>query len=135
MVVDDNMDVDRALRLLKVQKVPSGVHLVKCTWLSLCISEKKLLDVGTYSLLSPMRSATWNYINAFFRNLLFLPNVKKYVGNKLFCPFRESEMGHEDIPCEKPRAENTAETASKKQDQVMQEKPTHVVLNQHIPQT
>lgn len=58
VVVDDNMDVDRALRLLKVQKVPSGVHLVKCTWLSLCISEKKLLDVGTYSLLSPMRSVT-----------------------------------------------------------------------------
>lgn len=43
-------------------------------------------------------------------------------------------MGHEDIPCEKPRAENTAETASKKHDQVMQEKPTNVVLNQHIPQ-
>lgn len=127
------MDVDRALRLMKVQNVPSGVHLVKCTWLSLCISEKKLLDVGTYTLLSPMRSVTLSNINAFFRNLLFLPNVKKYFGNKLFCPFRESEMGREDIPCEKPRAENTAVTAPEKHDQVMQEKPTNVVLNQYIP--
>lgn len=58
VVVDDNMDVDRALRLLKVHNVPSGVHLVKCTWLSLCISGKKLLDVGGYTLLSPMRSVT-----------------------------------------------------------------------------
>lgn len=58
IVVDDNMDVDRAVRLMKVPCVPPGVHLVKCTWLSLCISEKKLLDVGRYSLLSPMGSVT-----------------------------------------------------------------------------
>ncbi|XP_003972614.2 DNA polymerase lambda [Takifugu rubripes] len=57
VIVDDNMDVDRAVRLLKVPCVPPGVHLVKCTWLSMCISEKKLLDVGRYSLLSPMRES------------------------------------------------------------------------------
>lgn len=127
VVVDDNMDVDRALRLLKVRNVPSGVHLVQCTWLSLCISEKKLLDVGRHTLLSPMRSVTLSYINEFVRNLMFLPNVKKYFGDKLFCLFRESEMGHEDIPCQKPTAENTAKTASDKRDQVMQEQPTNVV--------
>lgn len=55
VVVDDNMDMDRALRLLKVDRMPSGVQLVKCTWLSLCISEKQLLDVARYSLLSPER--------------------------------------------------------------------------------
>lgn len=55
VVVDDNMDMDRALRLLKVACMPSGVQLVKCTWLSLCISEKQLLDVASYSLLIPQR--------------------------------------------------------------------------------
>lgn len=57
VVVDDNMDVDRALRLLKVDCIPSGVKLVKCIWLSLCISEKKLLDVASYSLLLPERES------------------------------------------------------------------------------
>uniref|UniRef100_A0A3P8U195 DNA polymerase lambda n=1 Tax=Amphiprion percula TaxID=161767 RepID=A0A3P8U195_AMPPE len=52
VVVDDNMDCDRALRLLKVDCMPPGVQLVKCTWLSLCISEKQLLDEDNYSLLS-----------------------------------------------------------------------------------
>ncbi|XP_071360977.1 DNA polymerase lambda [Trachinotus anak] len=55
VVVDDNMVSDRALRLLKVDCMPSGVQLVKCTWLSLCISEKQLLDVTSYSLLLPKR--------------------------------------------------------------------------------
>lgn len=55
VVVDDNMDLDRALRLLKVDCMPSGVHLVKCTWLSLCISQKRLLDVDEHSLLPPSR--------------------------------------------------------------------------------
>lgn len=77
VIVDDNMDVDRAMRLMKVHCVPPGVHLVKCSWLSLCISEKKLLDVGSYSLLSPMRSITETTFMIFVRNLMFFPNVKK----------------------------------------------------------
>ncbi|XP_041840091.1 DNA polymerase lambda [Melanotaenia boesemani] len=57
VVVDDGMDSDRALRLLKVDCMPSGVQLVKCTWLSLCISEKNLVDVNSYSLLPKRDSA------------------------------------------------------------------------------
>ncbi|XP_029290923.1 DNA polymerase lambda [Cottoperca gobio] len=57
VVVDDNMDRDRALRLLKLDCMPSGVQLVKCNWLSLCISEKQLLDVDSYSLLLPKRES------------------------------------------------------------------------------
>nr|WKN12662.1 PolL [Cryptopsaras couesii] len=57
VVVDDGMDLDRALRLLKVDCLPSGVQLVKCTWLSMCISEKRLLDVARYSLLLPKRES------------------------------------------------------------------------------
>ncbi|XP_068445102.1 DNA polymerase lambda-like [Clinocottus analis] len=57
VVVDDNMNRDRALRLLKVDCMPPGVKLVKCIWLSLCISEKQLLDVDDYSLLLPKRES------------------------------------------------------------------------------
>ncbi|KAL1005887.1 hypothetical protein UPYG_G00065170 [Umbra pygmaea] len=53
VVVDDSMDRDRAQRLLKVDTLPPAVHLVKCTWLSTCISQKKLLETGAYSLLNP----------------------------------------------------------------------------------
>lgn len=53
VVVDDSVDFKRALRLLKVDTLPSAVHLIKCTWLSACISEKRLLDTEDYSLLPP----------------------------------------------------------------------------------
>lgn len=36
-------------------------------------------------------------------------------------------MGHEEIPCEKPTAENTVETPSDKYAQVTQEEPVNVV--------
>lgn len=55
VVVDDSVDRKRALRLLKVDRLPPGVQLVKCTWLSACISEKRLLDFEDYSLLTPER--------------------------------------------------------------------------------
>ncbi|XP_068607306.1 DNA polymerase lambda [Brachionichthys hirsutus] len=57
VVVDDNMALDRALRLLKVDRLPSGVQLVKCTWLSMCISETRLLDAAGHSLLLPERGS------------------------------------------------------------------------------
>ncbi|XP_031145427.1 DNA polymerase lambda [Sander lucioperca] len=63
VVVDDNMNRDRALRLLKVDCMPSGVQLVKCIWLSLCISEKQLLDVDSYSLISPKRESETKHDN------------------------------------------------------------------------
>lgn len=57
VVVDDNMDGDRALRLLKVDCMPPRVQLLKCMWLSLCISGKQLLAVDAYSLLLPKRES------------------------------------------------------------------------------
>ncbi|XP_037618540.1 DNA polymerase lambda [Sebastes umbrosus] len=63
VVVDDNMDRNRALRLLKVDCMPSGVQLVKCIWLSSCISEKQLLDVDSYSLLLPKRESETRHEN------------------------------------------------------------------------
>ncbi|KAK7161681.1 hypothetical protein R3I94_004377 [Phoxinus phoxinus] len=57
VVVDDSVDCNRALRLLKVERLPSAVQLVKCTWLSSCISEERLLAPEDYSLL-PLESPT-----------------------------------------------------------------------------
>ncbi|KAI7810684.1 DNA polymerase lambda [Triplophysa rosa] len=53
VVVDDSVNGERALRLLKVERLPPGVQLVKCTWLSACINEKRLLGSEDYSLLPP----------------------------------------------------------------------------------
>ncbi|XP_066550058.1 DNA polymerase lambda isoform X2 [Amia ocellicauda] len=50
VIVDDSMDCHRALRLLKIDKLPPAVQLVRCSWLSLCITEKKLLSTAGYSL-------------------------------------------------------------------------------------
>lgn len=50
IVVDDSIESDRALRLLKLESMPTEIQLVKCSWLSKCISEKELLDTSTYSL-------------------------------------------------------------------------------------
>ncbi|KAI1896829.1 hypothetical protein AGOR_G00098890 [Albula goreensis] len=53
VIVDDSMDCERALRLLKLDSVPSTVQLVKCSWLGQCITGKTLLSTADYSLLPP----------------------------------------------------------------------------------
>ncbi|KAA0722256.1 DNA polymerase lambda [Triplophysa tibetana] len=53
VVVDDSVNCERALRLLKFERLPPGVQLVKCTWLSACINEKRLLGSEDYNLLPP----------------------------------------------------------------------------------
>lgn len=55
IIVDEGMDCDRAFRLLKLQKLPPGVQLVKCSWLSLCIKEKKIVSTAGYSIFIPER--------------------------------------------------------------------------------
>ncbi|KAL4639972.1 DNA polymerase lambda [Arapaima gigas] len=53
VIVDDSMEYDRALRLLKVDTLPLSVPLVKSSWLSLCITENTLLSTSNYSLPIP----------------------------------------------------------------------------------
>ncbi|XP_075697146.1 DNA polymerase lambda [Rhinoderma darwinii] len=55
IIVDEGMDCDRAFRLLKLQKLPLGVQIVKCSWLSLCIKEKKMVNTAGYSIFIPER--------------------------------------------------------------------------------
>ncbi|NWI98404.1 DPOLL polymerase, partial [Crypturellus undulatus] len=57
VVVAEDMDCDRAFRLLKLSKLPSGLQLVKASWLSACIRDQKLLSTKGYSILIPFRYA------------------------------------------------------------------------------
>ncbi|CAM5130339.1 unnamed protein product [Eretmochelys imbricata] len=55
VIVAEDMDCDRAFRLLRLAKLPLGTQLVKAAWLSLCIREQKLLDTTGYSIFIPDR--------------------------------------------------------------------------------
>nr|XP_013813095.1 PREDICTED: DNA polymerase lambda [Apteryx mantelli mantelli] len=55
VVVAEDMDSDRAFRLLKLPKLPSGLQLVKASWLSACIRDQKLLSTTGYSIFIPRR--------------------------------------------------------------------------------
>ncbi|TSK17976.1 DNA polymerase lambda [Bagarius yarrelli] len=50
VVVDESVDRERASRLLKTETFPPALQLVKCTWLSACISEKELVSTEEYRL-------------------------------------------------------------------------------------
>ncbi|NWU99508.1 DPOLL polymerase, partial [Upupa epops] len=65
VIVAEDMDGDRAFRLLELTKLPSGLQLVKASWLSACIRDQKLLSTSGYGVSIPCR-----YTNAV---LLFLP--------------------------------------------------------------
>ncbi|XP_044881606.1 DNA polymerase lambda isoform X5 [Mauremys mutica] len=53
VIVAEDMDCDRAFRLLRLARLPPGIQLVKAAWLSLCIREQKLLDTTGYSIFIP----------------------------------------------------------------------------------
>ncbi|XP_045047530.2 DNA polymerase lambda isoform X4 [Desmodus rotundus] len=55
IVVDDGMDCERALRLLRLPRLPPGAQLVKSAWLSLCLQERRLVDTAEFSIFIPDR--------------------------------------------------------------------------------
>ncbi|CAK6436171.1 unnamed protein product [Pipistrellus nathusii] len=55
IVVDDGMDCERALRLLRLPRLPPGAQLVKSAWLSLCLQERRLVDTAGFSIFIPTR--------------------------------------------------------------------------------
>ncbi|XP_059677041.1 DNA polymerase lambda [Gavia stellata] len=55
VIVAEDMDCDRAFRLLKLTKLPSGLQLVKASWLSACIRDQKLLSTTGYGVFIPHR--------------------------------------------------------------------------------
>lgn len=50
LIVDDRMTPDRLCRLLKLDKPPDKVHIVKSLWLSSCLKQQKLVDISEYLL-------------------------------------------------------------------------------------
>ncbi|NWV74555.1 DPOLL polymerase, partial [Dasyornis broadbenti] len=67
VIVAEDMDCDRAFRLLKLTKLHPGLQLVRASWLSACIRDQKLLSTAGYGVFIPPR-----YVNA---TLPFFPAV------------------------------------------------------------
>lgn len=57
VIVAEDMDCERAFRLLKLTRLPSGLQLVKASWLSACIRDQKLLSTTGYRVFIPHRYA------------------------------------------------------------------------------
>lgn len=57
VIVAEDMDCDRAFRLLRVTKLRPGLQLVKASWLSACIRDQKLLSTAGYGVFIPRRYA------------------------------------------------------------------------------
>ncbi|XP_046509772.1 DNA polymerase lambda isoform X2 [Equus quagga] len=55
IVVDEGMDYERALRILRLPQLPPGAQLVKSAWLSLCLQERRLVDTAGFSIFIPNR--------------------------------------------------------------------------------
>ncbi|XP_020822679.1 DNA polymerase lambda isoform X1 [Phascolarctos cinereus] len=55
IVVDEAVDYERALRLLKVSQLPLGVQMVKSAWLSQCLQEQKLVGTAGFNIFIPDR--------------------------------------------------------------------------------
>ncbi|XP_071420089.1 DNA polymerase lambda isoform X1 [Pithys albifrons albifrons] len=55
VIVAEDMDCDRAFRLLKLTKLPPGLQLVKASWLGACIRDQKLLSTAGYGVFIPHR--------------------------------------------------------------------------------
>ncbi|KAM9064991.1 DNA polymerase lambda isoform 2-T3 [Sarcophilus harrisii] len=67
IVVDEAVDCERALRLLKLSQLPLGVQIVKSAWLSQCLQEQKLVDTTGFSIFIPDRylDETDNQVTSF----------------------------------------------------------------------
>ncbi|XP_054460620.1 DNA polymerase lambda [Anoplopoma fimbria] len=123
VVVDDNMDCDRALRLLKVDVMPSGVQLVKCVWLSSCISEKQLLDVDSYSLLLPKRESETRHENIKEEPLNVKP-TDETIAEPVFDQTKQEETIDTTIP-------DTKEEVRGEEDGVSQSDLEALISGQH----
>ncbi|XP_074151486.1 DNA polymerase lambda [Sminthopsis crassicaudata] len=55
VVVDEAVEWERALRLLKLSRLPPSVQVVKSAWLSQCLQERTLVDSAGFSIFIPGR--------------------------------------------------------------------------------
>lgn len=73
IVVDEGMDCERALRLLRLPRLPQGAQLVKSTWLSLCLQERRLVDTAGFSIYIPNRWVGSSLSSVFSGSILSSP--------------------------------------------------------------
>ncbi|NWX50578.1 DPOLL polymerase, partial [Steatornis caripensis] len=99
VIVAEDMACDRAFRLLKLTKLPSGLQLVKASWLSACIRDQKLLSTSGYGVFIPHRyaNATLSFLRAacakgaYLRHALILTWLLSYLSLKKDSDDEDSE--------------------------------------------
>ncbi|NWR06850.1 DPOLL polymerase, partial [Paradoxornis webbianus] len=95
VIVAEDMDCDRAFRLLRVTRLRPGLQLVKASWLSACLRDQKLLSTAGYGVFIPRR-----YANA---TLPFLREMGTPVSKAVY---KASVLLSTSIPfCSLPEAE------------------------------
>lgn len=117
IVVDDSIDSDRALRLLKVDCMPTGVQLVKCSWLSKCISEKELLDTSAYSLFQIKSNS----------------ETQKCSSNKAVPHVEPEETQEEDDPMKVEQAASISKEEPQGDDDGVSASDLEALMNGHHP--
>ncbi|NWR20892.1 DPOLL polymerase, partial [Emberiza fucata] len=92
VIVAEDMDCHRALRLLRLTKLSPGLQLVKAAWLSACIRDQKLLSTAGYGIFIPHRyaNATLPFLPAF--PLKAVSKVSVWLSTSIpFCSLPEAE--------------------------------------------
>ncbi|XP_074855399.1 DNA polymerase lambda isoform X2 [Carettochelys insculpta] len=82
IVVAEDMDCDRAFRLLRLARLPTGIQMVKAAWLSSCIREQKLLDTSGYRIFIPDR---------YLEEGDLLKGQQQFLGSEIVQPQKEEE--------------------------------------------
>ncbi|NXM87641.1 DPOLL polymerase, partial [Oenanthe oenanthe] len=92
VIVAEDMDCDRALRLLRLTRLRPGLQLVKASWLSACLRDQKLLSTAGYGVSVPHRyaSATLPFHPAFPLKAVYKASV--WLSTSIpFCSLPEAE--------------------------------------------
>ncbi|KAK6185802.1 hypothetical protein SNE40_007952 [Patella caerulea] len=50
IIVEDKIDLEKLCRLLKLDKPPINIPIIKSTWLSTCFREKQFTDIKDFTL-------------------------------------------------------------------------------------
>ncbi|NXY20247.1 DPOLL polymerase, partial [Atrichornis clamosus] len=98
VIVAEDMDCDRAFRLLKLTKLRPGLQLVKASWLSACIRDQKLLSTAGYGVFIPHRYANATLFSeaacakgTYVRHALILTWLLFYLSLKKYSDDEDSE--------------------------------------------
>ncbi|XP_072032777.1 DNA polymerase lambda-like [Amphiura filiformis] len=63
LIVDEQMDIDRLCRILKIDEPPFDVKIVKASWISNCLSEQKVVSTEEHEIKIPVKYLKTNDSN------------------------------------------------------------------------